>query len=387
MKKRSKWLQALLAMTSPLMLCGSDKNTAGPRDISSVDPNFKTAEVGGEPVEYVDALAGGPFRLTGFPWRKADGTIYRMPDSVNKDNVNEGVLFLSSHTSGGQISFRTDSRYIAIRADINVAPHDMGHMPRTGSSGFDFYEKTADGYRFRRVVAPTPEHLKGEPLEMMVIVKRKEKAMRSWRINLPLYGGVRKLELGLEPGAKVEAPEAYTLAKPILFYGSSITQGGCASRPGNNYSTMLCRKLDAPQINLGFSGCAKGEISVAEAIASLDLAAFVMDYDHNAPNAEHLAKTHGPFFRKVREAHPDLPILLLTRGDNPTKERTAVVRETYEKAVAAGDKNVYFIDGADYFAGLEDWATATVDGCHPNDLGFYLMYQRVLPVLKQALGL
>ena len=358
-----------------------------PLDIASVDPNFKAAEVGGEPVEYVNAMAGGPFRMTGFPWQDDAGLPRRLPTDMTSEEVNEGAIFLSQHTSGGQISFRTDSRYIAVRTVVDIAPHDMGHMPRTGSSGFDFYELTAEGYRFRRGVTPMPEHLNGKVLEVMTISKAAEKTMRSWRINMPLYGGVRSLELGLEPGSKVEYPEPYAIEKPILFYGSSITQGGCASRPGNNYTAMLCRKLDAPQINMGFSGCAKGEIAVAEAIATLDLAAFVMDYDHNAPTAEHLAKTHGPFFRKVREAHPELPILLLTKGDNPTAERTAVVRETYEKALAAGDKNVYFIEGAEYFAGLDDWATATVDGCHPNDLGFYLMYQRVLPVLKKALGL
>ena len=137
-----------------------------PRDISCVDPNFKAAEVGGEPVEYVNAMAGGPFRMTGFPWQDAEGLPRRLPADMTVKDVNEGAIFLSQHTSGGQIAFRTDSRYIAIRADINVAPHDMGHMPRTGSSGFDFYEHTADGYAFRKVIAPTPEHLKGEILEM-----------------------------------------------------------------------------------------------------------------------------------------------------------------------------------------------------------------------------
>lgn len=385
MKMRFAWLLLLAAATA----LAAEKTAAPAKamDISEIDPNFKTAEVGGKPVQYVDVLkGGGPFRITGFPWRKADGSLYRVPETLTEKEVNGGVLVLAHHTSGGQISFRTDSTYIALRADLNEKPSDMNHMPRTGSSGFDFYERTEKGFVFRRGLGAKPEHLKGKIFEGMAVRLNPKKTMRSWRINLPLYGGVRKLEIGLEPGAKIEAPEPYTITKPILFYGSSITQGGCASRPGNNYTAMLCNKLDAPQINLGFSGCAKGEISMAKAIASLDLAAFVMDYDHNAPNAEHLAKTHEPFFRAVREARPDLPILILTRGDNCSAARTAVIKATYDKAVAAGDKNVYFIDGSEYFAGLEDWRMATVDGCHPNDLGFYLMYQRILPVLKKALG-
>ena len=357
-------------------------------DISKIDPNFKPATVGDLAVEYADVLtAGGEFRLSGIPWRRADGLLLRLPETLTPREVNPGALYLAQHTSGGQLAFRTDSRYITIRAMLNVAPHDMHHMPRTGSSGFDFYERTPEGEVFRKVIGPTLNHLYGETLEQLAIPAAAEKKMRSWRVNFPLYGGVRSLELGFEPGSTFEAPEPFAVAKPILFYGSSITQGGCACRPGNNYSTMLCRKLGAEQINLGFSGSAKGEIAVAKAIASLDLAAFVMDYDHNAPNAEHLRKTHGPFFRAIRAARPLLPVVMLTRGDNCDAERTAAVRATYDAAVAAGDKNVYFLDGKTYFAGLEDWHTATVDGCHPNDLGFYLMYRAVLPVLQKALGL
>ena len=111
-----------------------------------------------------------------------------------------------------------------------------------------------------------------------------------------------------------------------------------------------------------------------------------MDYDHNAPNDEHLKKTHAEFFRIIRKAQPDLPILILTRGDWPNPKRTAVIRATYDAAVKAGDKHVYFVDGKEYFAHLPDPGLALVDGCHPSDFGFYLMYEKVLPVLKKALA-
>ena len=355
-------------------------------DISQVDPNFKPATVGDLAVGYLDVLkAGGVFRLSGFPWRRADGTLRRLPETLDRTQVSEGALHLAQHTSGGQLAFKTDSRYIAVRAKLDVAPHDVPHIAHT-ALGLDFYERTSDGVVFRKAVGPTTAQMYGETLEQLAIAAAKERKMRSWRVNLPLYNGVRSLELGFEPGSNFEAPEPFAVPKPILFYGSSITQGACASRPGCCYTAMLCRKLDAEQINLGFAGRAKGEIAVAEAIASLDLAAFVMDYDHNAPDAEHLRKTHGPFFRTVRAAHPDLPILMLSRGDSCIAERTAAVRATYDEAVAAGDKNVYFLDGKTYFADLEDWRAATLDGCHPNDFGFYLMYRTILPVLMKMLG-
>ena len=159
---------------------------------------------------------------------------------------------------------------------------------------------------------------------------------------------------------------------------------------------MLCRKVDAEQINLGFSGSGKGEIAVAEAIAGLNLSAFIMDYDHNAIDAEHLERTHEPFFRVVREAHPGLPIIMMSMCDfrcrdfrNPSGEyrrRREIIRNTYLHSVNNGDRNVYFIDGETLF-GRKMHDACTVDGCHPNDLGFYRMYKHVLPVLKKALNL
>ena len=208
--------------------------------------------------------------------------------------------------------------------------------------------------------------------------------MRQFTIWLPLYGGVESLEVGIEKGAKILAPMPHKIKKPVLFYGSSITQGGCASRPANAYTTMLCRELDAEQINLGFSGNAKGEIEIARDIASLNLAAFVFDYDYNAPTPEHLEKTHEPFFLEIRKKHPNLPIIILSRCSNMTDRRRDIVKQTYLNAVARGDKNVSFIDGAELF-GTTDKKYPTVDGCHPNDLGFYLMFQRILPTLKETL--
>ena len=204
-------------------------------------------------------------------------------------------------------------------------------------------------------------------------------------LSLPLYAGTDRLEIGVALDAKFEEPTPQKIQKPIVFYGSSITQGGCASRPANNYTTMICRDLDAPQVNLGFSGSGRGEPAVAHAIAKIDASVFVFDYDHNAPTSEHLRATHEPFFKIIREAHPDLPVIFLSRPDTDNGgERMEIIRQTYANAVAAGDKNVYFIPGDSLFGpnGL-NWCT--VDGCHPNDLGFYRMYEKILPVVKQAL--
>ena len=137
-------------------------------------------------------------------------------------------------------------------------------------------------------------------------------------------------------------------------------------------------------VNLGFSGNAKGEPKMAELIASLDMSVFVYDYDYNAPTAEHLAKTHEPFFKIIRKAQPNLPIIMLSRVSYASDERANIVKQTYENAKKAGDKNVWFIDGRDLFKDLP-FALLTVDHCHPNDLGFYVMYKNVMPAIKEAL--
>lgn len=355
---------------------------AGAQDISEIDKNFRIAKVGNLSVHYFNALKA-PFEVTGFPWRNGDGPLYRIPENFTEKEVNRGVLSLARHTSGGTVRFKTDSPYLTIRADYRSFS-DMNHMPRTGSAGFDLYTVGEDGKElYLTTIQPKPEN-RNKTLEQRFNNLPRGKVC-TYTLYLPLYSGVKNLEIGVKPGSKVVPPDPQKIRKPILFYGSSITQGGCASRPANNYTTMLCRAVDAPQINLGFSGSAKGEIALAEAIGKLDLAVFVMDYDYNAPNAAHLAKTHEPFFQAVRKAKPDLPIILLSKCSWISPERRDIIRKTYENAVKAGDRKVWFIDGNELF-GEAGQNMCTVDHCHPNDLGFYMMYRRVLPVLKEALA-
>lgn len=222
----------------------------------------------------------------------------------------------------------------------------------------------------------------------MANLPNKSGEMRDCALYLPTYNGVEKIEIGLAPDSKIEPPKPRKIKKPILFYGSSITQGACASRPSNAYAAMLCRELDAPMINLGFSGSGRGEEEMARLIASLDISLFVYDYDHNAPNPNHLGNTHEKFFKIIRAAKPDLPIVMMsmiTSFHSQAPARFAHIKRTYDNAVASGDKKVWLIDGRDFVKGA-DPAHWTVDNIHPNDYGFYLMYKGALPVVKRALG-
>ena len=354
--------------------------------LSRIDPRFAPARVGDREVAWHDATRA-PFALEGLPFRAGpDAPLWRLPGTAAAPYVTaEGAEWLMHHTAGACVRFRTDSPFVAVRAQLADSA-DMNHMPRAGSAGFDLYRGPWPESRHAGTAQPNRDET--DLVRMLCVRNEGDAGTESWQLDLPLYGGAAFVQVGLAPGAAVEPPAPHRTG-PICFYGSSITQGGCASRPGNAYTTMVCRALDAEQVNLGFSGSARGEPAMAELIATLDgLSAFVMDYDYNAPTPEHLAATHEPFFRTVRAARPDLPILVLSApsvwSDSPDamRRRRDIVRATVRHAKSRGDRRVAFLDGARLFGrtGRDD---CTVDRCHPNDLGFRLMADAVLAALRR----
>lgn len=354
-------------------------------NISEIDKNFALNLVKETDVHWQNAL-DAPFSLHGV-FYDSDGERYaRMPEKIAK-SVSDGVHGLSTHTAGGRIRFATNSPYVAIKA---VVPSGwvMPHMPITGSHGFALYE---NGKFVCRYTNDAPKFVNtGNPLSALEGIYYAEKAgMREYTLHFPLYNGVKQLFIGTKTGSVVQAPAPYPCAKKVVFYGSSITQGGCASRTGNDYQSHLSRWLGFDFINLGFSGNAKAEPTMCEYLADMHADVYVLDYDHNAPNVAHLQATHTPLYETVRAKNPNAPVLFISRPDwdkDPTcPARRDVVRKTYETAKKNGDKNVWFIDGETLF-GADDRDACTVDTCHPNDLGFYRMAQTIRPVLAEMLN-
>lgn len=347
------------------------------RSISQIDRNFAVqTKLKLDDVTFYDALEE-PFSLYGVFYE--NGQYRRLPEQVAK-SVSQGVYELHTHTAGGRIKFITDSSYVAIHA---VMP-DIGKMPHfalTGSAGFDLYV----GRREEHAATFIPWSTMEGGYES--VVRFEGRAKREITINFPLYSSVSRLYIGLEEGAVVKKAPGYKHKKPMVFYGSSITQGGCASRPGNAYENMVSIALQADHINLGFSGNAKAEDEMARYIKSLDMSVFVYDYDHNAPTLQHLLDTHRKMFLTIRESNPELPIVILSRPkyrlNEEEQQRLAVIRKTYEDAVASGDRHVYFIDGPTLMKYAK--GSGTVDGGHPNDLGFYSMAKVLIPKLRTLL--
>lgn len=349
-------------------------------DITEIDKNFKVeTKIEKDDIVFLSANKK-PFSLYGVFFE--NGRYRRIPEAV-ATAVSEGVRSLHTHTAGGRVIFKTDSPYIAISAKMPPVCLSS-NMSLDGCAGFDLYERGVNGQVYKGTYQP-PMDIK-DGFEGIIGVKGDQ--VREYVINFPLYSAVSELYIGLSEKSKVLAGEPYKEGKPIVYYGSSITQGGCACRPGNSYEAIISRNLNRDYINLGFSGSAKGEDAIAEYISKLPMSFFVYDYDHNAPSDEHLAATHERMFKIIRKQNPDLPVLFLSRPkhrlNSSELKRLQIIKTTYQNALDSGDRNVYFIPGNELIDDtLED--IATVDYCHPNDCGFYAMAQKIEAVIKNVL--
>ena len=337
-------------------------------DFSNIDPNFRVEsapDVDG--LVYRDALDPA-FSLLGVTFE--NGCYRRLPAAVAR-SVSEEVDLLHTHTAGGCLAFFTDSKRITLRVKLHNV-EKMPHFALTGSCGFDLYERRDGTYDYLATFIP-PFGLTDGFSCQRVLEDRRE---RELRLYFPLYSGVTALSIGLEPGCVLRPVTEQ--GPPMVFYGSSITQGGCASKPGNAFPAMVSHLLNRSHVNLGFSGSCRGEAEMAEHLATLPMSAFVCGYDHNAPTLSHLERTHLPLVRAVRESHPDIPIVLFGRPravlNDEEQARRAVIQRTCDSV-----NGIFISNEALIPPEISPWAT--VDGVHPNDLGFYHMAKAIAAVL------
>ena len=344
--------------------------------VEKIDKNLAIHAIGERDKLYFHDIEDGPFKIYGV--KKENGMFRRLPETIAR-SVSEGVYELHTFTAGGRVRFVTDSECVAIHAEI-AGKWLLSHMPTTGVSGLDMYAREGDIEKFVGVFKP-PYDMKDGYESILYFGDKKERLVT---INFPLYSSLVKLYVGLEKNAYLrEAPE-YKNSLPVVYYGSSITQGACASRPGNCYENRLTRYFDCDYINLGFAGSAKGEDTIAEWISQMKMSVFVYDYDYNAPSTEHLEKTHSKMFQRIRKANPNLPVIMMSRPkyylSEAEKKRLAIIRATYEEAVAAGDENVYLLDNQALTQQVKD--DGTVDNCHPTDSGFANMASALIPIFE-----
>lgn len=321
-----------------------------------------------------------PLRVCGIPFFEENKKLARLPDELIEKLPH--LHHLGRRCSGGLVAFKTNSRNFTVKVTLKTLSVDVG-MSIYSCQSAQVMVGERENARHRGVVNP-PNY------ETKVFKGTFDKSAELEQVSIyfPRNEQLENIEITVDDDAIVTEPTPYKYSKPVVFYGSSITEAGCSCNSTNAYNAILSRWLDFECYNLGFSGNARGELCMADYINTIDMGVFVYDYDHNAPTVEHLANTHKPFFDRIRSVHPNIPIIMMTRPLecylDAHKQRRDIVKATYDAAVAAGDQNVYFIDGETFY-GETDRNLCSFDDCHPNDLGFFRMASLIRPVLEEAL--
>jgi lysophospholipase L1-like esterase len=260
-------------------------------------------------------------------------------------------------------------------------------MPASGVSGVDLYAHDGRQWRWAATHQPAAPQIEAR------LLHRAKPGVHRYHLNLPLYNGVKKLEIGVEPGSRFN-PVRPRREKAVLFYGTSITQGGCASRPGMNFVSILGRRLDRPMLNFGFSGNGRMELEVGRFLAELDPSLYVIDCSANTTPQE-ITERCEELVKILREAHAQTPILLLDgrrwEGEfiRPSlaelhQQKQDALRGAFERLQSAGVEHLHYRVGDDL---LGDDGEGTVDGSHPTDLGFVRFADALEPELRGILGM
>lgn len=356
--------------------------------IGRLDKAMKAGEASKEELTW-HSPKDTPFHVAGFGWFEKERVYRRLPRKPAHE-IREPVDYLANYTAGGQIRFQTDSPVLSIKVKL-LEKASMVHMPATGQCGFDCYIGPAG----RQLYYSTTKYDITKAEYEIVMFDFPESELRNITLFFPLYNGVEEVLVGLVPEAKIMPPQLFASDRPVIVYGTSITQGGCASRPGMAYTNILSRKLNIEFINLGFSGNGKGDPEVAKIITDIpNPACFVLDYESNCSEEGRLEETLPEFIRILREAHPEVPILVISRiryaAENFDEvlnkkriERMEFQKQTVEELWQKGDRFIFFKDGSDLLGNL--FHEAAVDGCHPTDLGFMCMADALLPVFEKVL--
>ena len=319
-----------------------------------------------------------PFRIYGV--HKEKGLFRRMPEEVAR-SISDRVYLRHTNCAGGRVRFVTDSPYLALQTTGEYTK--WSHFALSGSCGFTVYTERDGQKRFAGTCVPPFDVSDG----FEGLVDFQEQGEKLVTLEMPLYSNISELYIGLKEGSTLKEAPDYTIEKPVVFYGSSITQGGFASKSGSSYESILSRQFDFNYINLGFASGAKGETAMAEYISQLDMSVFVYDYDHNALYVDDLKNTHQKMFDIIRKANPDLPIIMMPRPkyylNEEEKQRFEVIQNTYLSAKEKGDANVYLISGEKLMELVSDNGLA--DSTHPTDSGFFSMAKALADVFRNIL--
>lgn len=300
--------------------------------------------------------------------------------------VRDAVWNLSRHSAGMLFRFNTDATEITIDYTVGGKSLALTNMPAIGVSGVDLYALAADG-TWKWVDVTRPKNV-----NTVHKISGLDPGLRTYTAYLPLYNSTTEIRIGVPSGSTFQ-PVAPRQEKPIVFYGTSITHGASASRPGIAHVAILGRRLDMPVVNLGFSGNGKMEPEVGALLTEIDAAVYVIDCLPNMVGTE-VAERTEPLVRQLRQARPDTPIVLVedrtyanawifkSKRTRHSESRAALAK-SYDNLVSSGITELYYLPGEEL---IGDDTEGSTDGSHPNDLGFVRQSDVFEPVLREALG-
>ena len=305
----------------------------------------------------------------------------RLPISY-KEKVREPVWDLSKASAGITVRFHSNSTSINLKWTV-LNDFDMPHMAATGIKGIDLYTKYNNKWRYVTTAGALVGQKKyqnnnvpKDSINEYELIKNLTPEFREYKLFLPLYDGVTRLEIGIDANATIKraVPNAQ---KPIVFYGTSITQGGCASRPGMAHTNIISRKLDMECINYGFSGNGRMEMPIVEHISEIDANFYVIECLQNM-NTEEVKKRVLPLVKIIRKKQPNTPIVLVENMMYKTAfmdktieteliQENLALKNEYDNILKSGIQNIYYIKDKQHEKMDNE---GTVDGVHLTDLGF-----------------
>ncbi len=382
MNRRHFFAASLAASALPLI---AKEPVKGTTDATKLDPNMAPQKKTEAKLVWHNPEKWG---VEGRCWPDEPRNRYydRLPASA-EGKVTGPVWSLSRHSAGMVVRFKSDATTVHVKYKLMTPALGMPHMPATGVSGVDLYTRDDEGrWRWVNVSKPATQEMNA------MLIDKVPQQPRDWMLYLPLYNGVDTLEIGVNEGATFEgvAPAQKGM---IVFYGTSITHGASASRPGMCHPAILGRRFDMPVLNLGFSGNGKMDASVGEFLIRLDPAVYVIDCLPNM-DAKLVTERTIPLVKQIRAARPNVPIVLVedrrntnawiqpARNEHHTANHAAL-KAAYDTLKKENVAKLFYVEGDKLLGDDGDGAT---DGSHPNDLGFVRQADAMEPVIREALA-
>tara|TARA_A100001015_G_C15020414_1_gene727701 strand:- start:1604 stop:2593 length:990 start_codon:yes stop_codon:yes gene_type:complete len=303
----------------------------------------------------------------------------RLP-SKYKNKIRKEVWSLSENNAGINIHLSTNSKILKLEWSVKL-DFKMNHMTDTGVKGLDIYECIDNKWCYNSTGLPigsNNEHL----------IKFKNTKRKILCIYLPLYDTVTKLNIGIDDSSNLTFLKNKN--KPIVFYGTSITQGGCASRPGMAHTNILSRKTNDPIINLGFSGNGHLEESIGRILREINARCFVIDCLPNV-NTSQIKSNVIPLVKSIRniEKGYQCPIIFLEQPiihdqyiDEDVVYKNRILLQQIKECDKLGLRDIHLIDQN---GSLGSDNETTVDGIHYNDIGFLRYANHIYKSLKKII--